>query len=193
MTKDSSGDVIERNEYTYDVNDNRIAKSVDADGDGTQQAEVERYVHDGSEISLVFDGDGNQTERYFHGVGVDEVLAVEKAGDKVIWALADHQGTVRVLMDSTGAVINQLSYDSFGNITAQTNAGTSFGFTYTGREFDPETNNYYYRARYYDSDTGLFISQDPIGFDAGDSNLYRYVGNSPLNYTDPDGLLRIDL
>ncbi|MEM7595895.1 MAG: RHS repeat-associated core domain-containing protein, partial [Cyanobacteria bacterium P01_A01_bin.83] len=61
------------------------------------------------------------------------------------------------------------------------------GFGYTGREFDSETGNYYYRARYYDSDTGLFISTDPIGFAAGDSNLYRYVGNSPLIYTDPYG------
>ncbi|MEO1005008.1 MAG: RHS repeat-associated core domain-containing protein [Cyanobacteria bacterium J06638_38] len=187
VTVDSSGDVIERNEYTYDVNDNRIAKSVDADGDGSGAAVVERFVHDGAEIALVFDGDGNQTERYFHGVGIDEVLAVEKANDEVIWALADHQGTVRVLMDSTGAVVNQISYDSFGNVTAQTNTGVSFRFGYTGREFDPETGLYYYRARYYDPEVGQFISQDAIGFNAGDMNLYRYVTNSPINYSDPSG------
>ena len=90
-------------------------------------------------------------------------------------------------MDNTGAVVNRISYDSFGNVTAQTNAGESFRFTYTGRGFDSETGNYYYRARYYDSETGLFISQDPIGFDGGSNNLYSYVGNSPLIYTDPNG------
>ena len=187
VTFDSNGNVTERNEYTYDVNDNRIAKSVDADGDGAGVAFVERYVLDGSEIALVFDSEGNETERYFHGVGIDEVLAVEKADSEVIWALADHQGTVRVLMDNSGNVVNQISYDAFGNVTAQTNAGESFRFGYTGRELDPETGLYYYRARYYDSETGLFISQDPIGFEGGDSNLYRYVNNSPVIYTDPYG------
>jgi hypothetical protein len=46
----------------------------------------------------------------------------------------------------------------------------------------------YYRARYYDPGVGRFISEDPIGFDGGDTNLYRYVGNSPLNFIDPFGL-----
>ena len=46
----------------------------------------------------------------------------------------------------------------------------------------------YYRARYYDPTIGTFISQDPISFSAGDPNLYRYVGNNPLNQVDPSGL-----
>jgi RHS repeat-associated protein len=56
-----------------------------------------------------------------------------------------------------------------------------------GRELDRETGLYYYRARYYDPKVGRFISEDPIGFSAGDTNLYRYVGNNPTNYTDPTG------
>jgi uncharacterized protein RhaS with RHS repeats len=47
----------------------------------------------------------------------------------------------------------------------------------------------YYRARYYDASNGRFISEDPIGFDAGDGNLTRYVGNSPTNFRDPSGLI----
>ena len=46
----------------------------------------------------------------------------------------------------------------------------------------------YYRARYYDSNVGRFISVDPMGFGAGDTNLYRYVGNGATNATDPSGL-----
>ena len=65
------------------------------------------------------------------------------------------------------------------------------GFGYTGREFDEETGQYYYRARYYDAPVGRFISEDPIGFEAGDANVYRYVLNSPTNFTDPSGLLTI--
>lgn len=59
---------------------------------------------------------------------------------------------------------------------------------YTGREFDSETGLQYNRGRYYDATTGRWISQDPLGFSAGDSNLYRYVANSPTNGTDPSGL-----
>ncbi len=59
-------------------------------------------------------------------------------------------------------------------------------FTYTGREYDPESGLYYYRARYYDASTGRFISKDPIGF-AGGYNLYAYVGNNPVKWNDPSG------
>jgi RHS repeat-associated protein len=94
---------------------------------------------------------------------------------------------VRDVVDSQGNILNHLSYDSFGNVTGESNPDVDFRFGYTGREFDEETGQYYYRARYYDSGVGRFISEDPIGFDAGDPNLYRYVLNSPANYTDPSG------
>jgi len=62
-------------------------------------------------------------------------------------------------------------------------------FAYTGRERDDETGlYYYYRARYYDPAVGRFVSEDPLAFVAGDTNLYRYVSNTPLNSVDPSGL-----
>ena len=118
---------------------------------------------------------------------IDEVLAQENAAGEVFWGLADHQGSVRLLMDNLGNVVNNITYDSFGNVTVETNAGTSFRFTYAGREYDSETGQYYYRSRLLDPLTGGFIQEDKIGFAGGDSNLYRYVGNSPLIYTDPYG------
>ena len=62
----------------------------------------------------------------------------------------DNQGTVRDLIDNDGNVINHISYDSFGQITEQTNPTAFFRFGYTGREFDQESGQYYYRARYFD-------------------------------------------
>ncbi len=50
----------------------------------------------------------------------------------------------------------------------------------------------YFRARTYDPNSGRFLQEDPIGFSAGDLNVYRYVGNNPLNYTDPSGLCAVD-
>lgn len=61
-------------------------------------------------------------------------------------------------------------------------------YTYTAREYDTETGLYYYRARYYDQRAGRFITRDPIGFAGGDVNLYVYVKNNPVNWTDPRGL-----
>jgi RHS repeat-associated protein len=66
------------------------------------------------------------------------------------------------------------------------------GYAFTGREWDPETGLYYYRARYYDPKIGRFISDDPIGLAGGDVNLYAYVGNRPLNLSDPFGLYGFD-
>jgi RHS repeat-associated protein len=64
-----------------------------------------------------------------------------------------------------------------------------FRYGYTARELDAESGLQYNRARYLDSFTGKFISEDPISFQGGDSNLYRYVFNSPIRYNDPSGLL----
>ncbi len=187
VTKDTAGNVIKSADYTYDVFDRRIAKSVDPDGAGSALATVERYVYDGDNIALVFDGNGTSSHRYLYGSGVDSFLADENASGQVLWALSNNQGTVRDLVDSTGTIQNHITYDSFGQITTQTNTAVDFRFGYTGRELDQETGQYYYRARYYDAGVGRFISEDPIGFTAGDANLYRYVGNSPLNATDPSG------
>jgi RHS repeat-associated protein len=66
--------------------------------------------------------------------------------------------------------------------------GTRNGIkAYTGREWDPETGLYYYRARYYDPKVGRFISEDPIGF-AGGVNFYGYVWGRPTGLVDPFGL-----
>lgn len=73
------------------------------------------------------------------------------------------------------------------------NATADTRYKFTGRESDGETGLYYYRARYFDARVGRFIGQDSMGFGAGDSNLYRYVGNSPLNGTDPSGNFKVEL
>jgi RHS repeat-associated protein len=178
MFKDTAGAMLKNIDYTYDVNNQRIGKKIDG-------VVTERYVLDRNQIALVFDGQGVQKSRYLYGTQVDQVLA-EESGTQVRWFLADHQGTIKDVVDNAGAVIDHITYDSFGRIVGQTNP-IDLRFAYTGREWDGETGQYYYRARYYDPADGRFISEDPIGFSGGDSNLSRYVGNSPTNFIDPDG------
>jgi RHS repeat-associated protein len=138
-------------------------------------------------IALVFDENGNVNHRYLFGNGVDQIEADESNGT-VLWALTDHLGSVRDVVDDSGTVLNHIVYDAFGGVTSQTDESVVFRYGYTAREFDAESGLQYNRARYLDSFTGKFISEDPISFQAGDPNLYRYVFNSPLNGTDPSGL-----
>jgi RHS repeat-associated protein len=146
---------------------------------------TERYVLDRDQISLVFDGTGNQTHRYLYGDEIDQLLA-DEVGVSTRWMLADHQGTIKDVVDRNGAVLNHISYDSFGQVVSQTSS-IELRFGYTGREWDTETGLDYYRARYYDPSVGRFISEDPLGFGGKDTNLIRYVKNSPTNWVDPSG------
>jgi RHS repeat-associated protein len=179
ISKDANGAVTKNIEYTYDVNNLRVGKKIDG-------VVTERYIIDRNQISLVFNGSGTQTHRYLYGTEIDQVLADETT-TSLVWSLADRQGTVRDLADGDGAVIDHITYDSFGQVLTQT-SNIDLRFAYTGREWDRETEQYYYRARYYDAAVGRFISEDPISFKAGDANLSRYVTNNPTNHTDPSGL-----
>jgi hypothetical protein len=78
----------------------------------------------------------------------DEVLAEENSTG-VNWALADRLGSIDLVVNDDRAVVDRVSYDSFGRKISDLSP-YNFRFGFTGREFDPETNQYYYRARYYD-------------------------------------------
>jgi RHS repeat-associated protein len=187
----AGGAVTKSASYVYDPLDRRIVKTVDPDGAGPNPATIERYIYDRDHIWLCFDGNNTLTNRYLYGPALDMALADERSPTTVRWMLTDNQGTVRDITNNVGAVQNHIRYDSFGRITSQTNANFSTRFNYTGREFDAETGLYFYRSRYYDPGVGRFIGEDAIGFAGGDANLYRYVGNSPVNFVDPFGLLTI--
>ncbi|MDD5160802.1 MAG: peptidoglycan DD-metalloendopeptidase family protein [Sulfuricurvum sp.] len=104
-------------------------------------------------------------------------------------AVRDYQNSILSLTNKEGKSIESYSYDAFGNITQHTKTLETYNpYGYTGREADTD-DLYYYRARYYDPTIGRFITPDPIGFAGGDTNFYRYVGNDPVNFVDPSGLL----
>jgi RHS repeat-associated protein len=187
VERSSGGAVVQETSFTYDVFDRRIGKSVDLDGAGPLAAQTIRFVYDGEQVWADFDGSGNLVARYLFGDQTDEILARFRPGEGIAWYLTDHLGTVRDLVGSSGELIDHLEYDSFGSVIVETQPAYGDRFKFTGRELDPETGLYYYRARFFDPALGRFVSQDPIGFIAGDPNLYRYVHNSPLTATDPTG------
>jgi RHS repeat-associated protein len=105
-----------------------------------------------------------------------------------MWYLTDKLGSVRENVDSNGNVIDSITYDTYGNILAETHPTSGDRFKYTSREWDSEIGQYFYRARYYSPTDGRFESEDPKGFSAGDTDLYRYVQNDPIGLSDPTGL-----
>lgn len=122
---------------------------------------------------------------YHQGPGIDETLAKEyvSGGTGTFYAHADGLGSHVKSTDSTGSVVFSRRYDAFGNIQV---GGSQGEYAFTGREWDPETSLYYYRARYYSPQGGRFISEDPIHFRGG-NNFYAYVANNPVNRRDPTG------
>src|SRR5262249_26231211 len=109
--------------------------------------------------------------------------------ENAYWTLTDRMGSVRDVTDNTGVVKDHIAWDGWGNITSESASAFRGRYGWTGRELDVETGLQYNRARYYDPASGRWISEDPLGFDAGDSNLYRYVSNAPPTLTDPSGFV----
>jgi RHS repeat-associated protein len=101
------------------------------------------------------------------------------------------------VLDSAGKLRVHTKYDSFGNLVAQAHyswngstvtSGPNYideAFAYTGRWFDKDTGLQNNLNRWYDPTIGRWLSEDPI---KADVNSYRYVGNSPANASDPNGL-----
>jgi RHS repeat-associated protein len=97
-------------------------------------------------------------------------------------------GSVRDIVSSAGTVLDHIDYDAYGNVTSQTDPAEGDQYLFAGMQFIAVVGLYYDHARDYDPKTGTWTTQDPMGFDAGDANLYRYVSNSPTNLTDPSGI-----
>lgn len=176
--------------FAYDPMGRRIEKRVTEREDGKRRTNITRYLYDNEDILLETDATGKITNRYLHGPGIDEPLALVQ-GKNTYYYHADGLGSIVALTDSKGKVAQEYQYDSFGNMHDQMNK-VKQPYTYTGREWDRETGLYYYRARYYDAKDGRFISKDPIGFRGG-INQFSYVQNNPVNWIDPLGLYGEDV
>jgi RHS repeat-associated protein len=97
---------------------------------------------------------------------------------------------VVAVTDADGERVGSYNYTAFGTIKDATGA-LGNPITYTGRWLEPETGDYFYRARYYDAGIGRFLKRDPIGFGSKDYNFYRYVQNKPEVLFDPSGKFTI--
>ncbi len=203
---DALGEVTKVVRYAYDPANRRIAEVVTLSGGATTES-ARYFLYDREDIAVTLsdvDGPSGEApalvgERFFHGVGTDEVLARHDATaaqstdaevlSAIDWYLGDHLGSVRDVVDATGQTRDTILYDAYGNFLSRDDTTVALPFGFTGRELDAATGLYFFRARYYDPSIGRFLSPDPSGLASGDVNLYRYVGNNPLSLVDPSGLV----
>ena len=99
----------------------------------------------------------------------------------------DALGSTRALTTAAGVVAGTYDYDPYGRLLTNSTLTNPFGFA--GQYTDARSGLVYMRARWYDPETGQFMSRDPLGFAGGDQNLYGYAGRDPVNHVDPSGML----
>ena len=132
------------------------------------------------------DGNGNVVSRFVYGSRdfVPDYLIKAGVSYRIV---SDHLGSPRLVVNSaTGAVVQRIDYDEFGNVVFDSNPGFQpFGFA--GGIYDQDTKLTKFGARDYDAEVGRWLAKDPIRFDGG-VNLFAYAGNNPVNIIDPTGL-----
>jgi RHS repeat-associated protein len=165
--------------FSYDYQGHRIVKDMGGS--------IVRYAYDGSSVLVETDTSGNTLAKLDYGP--DRLLSMNHATEGRAYYLFDALGSVANLTTSAGGIQARYQYDAFGNY--RSTAGASFNrFAFTGHEKDNETNLYYFKARFYDPETGRFLNQDAY---LGDINTppslhrYLYAYGNPTVYVDLTG------
>ncbi|MHB8633539.1 MAG: RHS repeat-associated core domain-containing protein [Thermoplasmatota archaeon] len=211
VTDKATGVLLAR--YAYDALNRRVAKCcLPAVGPPLPPIPLLTwYAYDGANVIEERDGTNQVLRQYAFGDQVDDPLAIDHqtpAGWQRLYYEQDANGDVTALTNSNAAIVEGYLYEAYGKpviVTPGPNGRVDWGnddvtatasavdnpYLYTGQRYDADTGLYYYRARYYDSEAGQFLSRDPIGgwsdlLNVG--NAYGYVGENPVSLWDPYGL-----
>jgi len=182
---------VSGNGSTYDLAYDALGRCVKRTLNGT----TIYYTYDGPHPIYEWKSDGTIAGWNLYGQGIDEILLraeyltrTDGQGQGFFYQ-QNRLGSVTHLTGFSGEVIESYRYDAFGQPTTVYNAGGIFNnrFKFTGREYQAAFGIYEYRNRAYHPGLGRFLSEDPMGFAAGDSNMFRYCGGDPVNRRDPSG------
>ena len=167
-------------QYIVDGQNRRVGKEVN--GTLVQGFLYQNQLNPVAEL----DGSGNVVEQFVYGSRLNVPDYIIKAGIEYR-VITDQLGSPRLIVDSTdGQVVEEIDYDTWGNVINDTNPGFQ-PFGYAGGLRDSDTGLLHFGARDYDPATGRWTAKDPIGFGGGDSDLYGYVSDDPVNFFDPTG------
>ncbi|MDF2540146.1 MAG: repeat-associated core domain protein, partial [Herbinix sp.] len=169
--------------YRYNAQGYRVEKTVN---DNTT-----RYLYEADKVVLETDENNNQEAFQAYGSNLlyRTTAADDEMGAQSYYYLYNAHGDVTALIDAQGNIAVTYDYDAFGNILSESGTANN-SIKYAGYQFDEESGLYYLNARYYDSVTARFITEDSYTGQKNDPlslNLYTYCFNNPIIYTDPTG------
>jgi len=190
----SNGTIMAR--FFYDAKNRCVARNYQSTGSPLTAPSSTATLNYYDNWNLIEERDGfkAQQARYVHGRKIDELIVmVNQYG--TFYPHHDALGNATFLTDSTGKLVERYIYSVDGKFTIENANDERVAFSsvgnrwlFTGREWLPELALYDYRNRIYSSATGRFLQSDPLRFNAGDINIYRYADNNYLIYADPFGL-----
>ena len=181
--------------YSYDALGRRIQKVPDTN---TPSTAILYFYHDWQVCEEQDENNATQAT-YVYGLYIDEVLNMQRE-DQDHYYHTDDIYNVMAITDSTGSVVERYEYDDYGelqffnqsSITIQ-KSQINNPYLFTGRRYENESDWFYYRTRYLDSQAAKFTIRDGIGIWGDIKNLGNgilYVGNNPTTFSDPSGTTR---
>ena len=182
-----NGSLVTEESYTYDYQGNRTSKTTHK---SNGEFEYTKYLNDNSNLTNVLcELDENGTAKCVYTIGAD-LISQERDG-RTSFYLYDGHGSVTAIVNESGVVTDTYCYDAFGNLISSTGS-TVNNYCYCGEQFDSTTGLYYLRARYMDTSTGRFITQDTYQGTINDPvslHKYLYANANPVTYSDPSGYM----
>nr|WP_320190299.1 RHS repeat-associated core domain-containing protein [uncultured Desulfobacter sp.] len=166
--------------YTNDPLGRRIARAVNG-------SVKERYLWSGlTTLLAVYDGSATLYQRFIYAD--DRMPYAMKMNGSTYYLIYDQVGSLRLVTDSAGNSVKRIDYDTFGNVISDSDESLTVPFGFAGGLHDRATTLVRFGHRDYMPEIGKWTAKDPILFAGGDTNLYGYVLNDPVNLIDPLGL-----
>ena len=168
-------------EYVIDGQNRRVGKKVN----GTL---VQGFLYQSqTQVAAELDGSGRVVKRFIYGSKSNSPDYMLMNG-KEYRILSNHVGTPELVVEAAGGkVVEALAFDEFGRPLVDLAKKPLLPFGFAGGIHDHDTGLVRFGARDYDPETGRWTAKDPIGFAGGDTNLYGYVLQDPVNRVDPEG------
>lgn len=186
-------------DYVVDGENHRIERTVSTTSTKAVTGTT-RYLWDGPRLIAETDGSGKVLQRYAYGLDSNVPDYMVVTGGDAYRLIKDERGSVRLVVDvdktltaASDAVVERIDYDEYGiptfscpNLTGDACSGFQ-PFEFAGGIYDPDTGLVRFGARDYDPETGRWTEKDPLLFGGGDTDLYVYVGDDPVDFVDPTG------